>query len=106
MDSLPSSRLRFLSTQGEPLEVPREWSSAYVEILGATAADLGGDLEVRRQGASLPLSARRLGGEVRVVAEWPLADPGRHRLELVQGSATLEARTVTIAPSKITADEF
>ena len=106
MASLPSSELRFLTQAGEPAGDLKEWSPAYVEVVGATADELDQDLEVRRQGQALTLAARKLAGEVRVVADWPFVDPGFHNVELVRNGAVVERSRVQVAPVKISSHEF
>src|SRR4051794_20592254 len=100
MASPPSSKLRFRTRAGTPIEAPAEWAPAYLEIVDASPDELS-TLEVLRQGVQLPIAARAVDGAIRVVAEWPLSDPGRYRVELIEAGARQEVIEPRIQPAKI-----
>src|SRR4051794_14456540 len=105
MASPPISSLRFVTLDGEPLTGPREWTPCYVELdlpLGQLA-----DVAVERNGAELPVTARQLAGDVRVVAEWPRSGTGRY--ELVARCPPLDWQiqiTAEVRPSKLSATGY
>jgi hypothetical protein len=82
MDSPPSSEppIRLLDAAGRSCDAPREWQPHWVEVAVPPAEwDV---VELRRNGEPLPLTLRRLGGAVRVVAEWPRSGTGSYALTL------------------------
>src|SRR5919107_110207 len=89
MGSPPSSRLRILAAAdggpandalGTPVDAPREWSPAFVEVL--VPVDRWEEARLWRQGEELPLYLKRLGGRPRILADWPRSGAGRYRLLL------------------------
>lgn len=101
-----SSRLQFLSRAGLPVTRPAEWSPAYIEIRELAPEGLGSDVQLLLRGLTLPLVARRFGDAVRVVAEWPPSDPGRHRIELFEHGSRTEIVETRVDPLKITPGQF
>ena len=93
----PTSRLGFVDDRGAPC-VPKEWAPGLIEV----RADVEGWEEIRlwRQTESLPVYLKRLGGEVRILADWPRSDPGRYRLRL-ESPEGAEERVLIIQPRKI-----
>ncbi|HEY0024424.1 MAG TPA: DUF2357 domain-containing protein [Longimicrobium sp.] len=61
--------------------------------------------ELRRNTQPLPLSLRRLGGAVRVLAEWPRSGTGSYALAL-RTPAGEHRRVVTIHPEKLSPASF
>jgi hypothetical protein len=61
--------------------------------------------ELRRNGLPLPLALRRLGGAVRVVAEWPRSGTGSYALAL-RAPAGEHGRVVTVHPEKLSPAAF
>jgi hypothetical protein len=104
MGLLPTSdRLRILDPSGLELATPLEWIPGYVEVV-VDPADWE-QVHLTSQGFPLPLSVRRIGGSIRVVAEWPRAGPGRYRLR-ADGPAISDERVIAIAPRKISSSAF
>lgn len=104
MASLPTSRLRFLSEAGAPLDGPLEWARAQVVVEcppgSLTTAKLS------RNGAPLSLSERVIDGSVKLVAEWPLSGVGHYELQLELGDDAVEISQWTVEPAKITPTAF
>jgi hypothetical protein len=107
MDLPPSSdgaaALQLLTLAGEPVGAPREWELMLVEA--RIHPDAWTNAELHRGEESLPLALRRLGGEVRVVADWPRSGPGNYRLQLRLNGEVRE-QIVTVQPEKISRDAY
>jgi hypothetical protein len=103
MVSHPFSNLRFLTAFGTPLDVPSEWMPALVEVL-APAEDWE-QIRLSRQGHALPVYLRRLGDQVRMLADWPRSGPGHYRLK-VELPDQIEEDNFTIQPQKISPIAF
>lgn len=95
--------LRLLDLSGVPAGSPREWTPMWVEA----QIPLGDweSAELVRGESALPLTLRRLAGEVRVLAEWPRSGPGNYELRLRSGR-TLSRQTLTVHPEKIDEGSF
>lgn len=94
-----SARLRLLDLAGVPIPAPREWTRALIELRIAADAWITARLWLQEQ--LMPVTLRQLDGQVRVLAEWPRAGPGRYRLRLdAEGHA--DELVLTVRPSKIT----
>lgn len=93
----PTSRLGFVDERGAPC-VPSEWTPGLIEVRGALEGWEG--IRLWRQTEQLPVYLKRLGGEVRILADWPRSDPGRYRLRLESAEGN-EELTVTIRSKKI-----
>lgn len=103
-DSLPTSRLRFLS--GCDLAVipgPVEWTPATVEIL--ESPECLPELQLLLNGIDLPVYRRFVGGQERLLADWDRRGPGRYRLEVRLRGQT-EATAIEVAPRKISQAAF
>lgn len=95
--------LRLLNLDGAPAAAPREWVPMWVEASIPTEA--WSEAQLWRGTESLPLSLRRWGGAVRVVAEWPRSGTGNYELRLHTG--TDEQRlALTVHPEKITSSAY
>ena len=103
MDSPRTSRLRFLTPECEHVETPREWTPALVEV--DVPAERWEEVRLWRQGEAFPIYVRRLGGEPRVLCDWPRSGTGRYRLRL-EVSEWSEERLVTILPAKISPGSY
>jgi hypothetical protein len=109
MDSPPSSRLRFLAAaegigaDGTPVDAPREWSPGFVEVL--VPINRCEEVRLWRQGEELPVYLKRLGGQPRILADWPRSGAGRYRLRLECLGAT-EERIVSVGPEKLTSESY
>lgn len=88
--------ITWFTTAGVPVSGPTEWEAAYLtldETPGPWEA-----LTVTRNGASLPVTLRHLGDQVRTTVDWPRSGPGHYHLRVTgeggQASAgvTLHAR--------------
>lgn len=100
-----ASRLRFLDQEGQELDAPREWEPALAEVLVAPAQ--WEHVRLRLQGGGLPLYLRRLGGELRVLADWPRSGAGHYRLQLLRDvESAVENYVVTIRPRKLSNEQF
>lgn len=105
MDSPPTSEppIRLLDAAALPCDAPREWQPHWVEV-DVPAAEWE-SAELRRNGQPLPLALRRLGGAVRVVAEWPRSGTGSYALAL-RTLAGEHRRVVTVHPEKLSPASF
>jgi hypothetical protein len=90
--------MRFLTGAGDPLLTPAEWDPALVEVLAP--ADQWDEVQLWRQGEALPVYLAHLGGDKRILADWPRSGPGHYGLQLEYPGWT-EDRTLTIQPAKI-----
>ena len=61
------------------------------------------EIRLWRQTEQLPVYLKRLGGEVRILADWPRSDPGRYRLRL-ESPEGAEERVLIIQPRKISSE--
>lgn len=86
MDSQASSELRFLTLDGEEIPAPQEWTPGFVEVVGAPGWER---LSLSRGEVALDLGLRKVGGQLRVVAEWPRSGAGRFELRLHDAQAVL-----------------
>src|SRR5688572_13960750 len=91
MDSPPTSSFAFFSTSGGRQAGPLEWAPGLLAV--AAEPHEWSEAELWRNGNEMPLSLRRVGGEVRVVADWPLSGTGHYQLDLRVGGG-LRAREV------------
>jgi predicted component of viral defense system (DUF524 family) len=98
MASSPTSRLRYLSESGEPIEAPGEWARGFVEIL--CEAEQLESVRLVRNGVELDVVSRRIGEHRRVVAEWPLSGAGHYEFELTTGPGGAQERVVCTVPSR------
>jgi PD-(D/E)XK nuclease superfamily/Domain of unknown function (DUF2357) len=98
-DSAPTSRLAFLDSKGQPLDLPREWEPGYVAI-DAPVSDWN-QVSLTCNGARLDVYAREVAGDARVVAEWPRSGTGHYELDVTHGRER-EKRQITVWPRKIT----
>jgi hypothetical protein len=96
--------IRFLSTLGEPIAAPDEWTPAFVEI-NIRSIDGWQGVSLRTNGVEQHVSLRRLSGAIRIVAEWPRSGPGRYRLQVATGTE-YDQVAVEIRPRKLTTDQF
>lgn len=103
MASPPTSNLRFLTPSGDELEAPLEWMPALVEIPGI--GETWPDYRLTAQGRDLPLSHRRVGGVLRVVADWPRSGTGNYEL-VVDGPTLRGAAVVSVISSKISVQSY
>jgi hypothetical protein len=98
MVSSPTSRLRYLSESGEPIETPREWIKGFVEIL--CEAEQLESVRLVRNGVDLNVVSRKIGEHRRIVADWPLSGAGHYELELTTGLDGEQERLVCTVPSR------
>lgn len=99
----PTSKLGFLSLSGETLEAPAEWRPALLEV--RVPPEQWEEVQLWLQGKELPLSLKRLGKKVRVLADWPRSNPGYYRLRL-EYQGEVEEQTITVWPQKISREAF
>ena len=100
ISSPPTSEavLRFLGPDGTAVSAPPEWSTGYVEIV---VPDIPWEqLALSRNGNSLEITQRRLGGQVRTVAEWSLAGTGHYELRLNEADREIYRTLWTVYPRK------
>ena len=102
MVSSPISRLRYLDGRGTAIEVPLEWTRAFVEIhCEPEQLEL---VKLRRNGVALEISRKLLADRYRVVAEWPLSGAGHYELELtIETGEDPERHRCTVQPRKLDA---
>jgi PD-(D/E)XK nuclease superfamily/Domain of unknown function (DUF2357) len=98
MVSSPTSRLRYLSESGEPIEAPGEWMKGFVEIL--CEAEQLESVRLVRNGVDLNVVSRKIGEHRRIVAEWPLSGAGNYELKLTTGFEGEQERLVCTVPSR------
>jgi hypothetical protein len=98
MDSPPTSRLRFLSVEGSPIETPREWTPALVEVL--VDPEERSTVRLWRQGESLPVYLKVIRGKERVLADWPRSEVGHFKV-LLETPGAVEEQAFSILPEKI-----
>ena len=100
MASSPTSRLAFLSEDGEPIEAPLEWAEAFVSV------DCGVD-EWKRpsltcNGAAIPLHVSHLNERDRVLGWWPRSGAGHYELRLAWDDGSWEeSRICTVESRKL-----
>lgn len=87
------------------VEGPAEWREAWLVLDAIDAAD-GAFVGVSRQGEALAVSARWIDGRPCVVAEWPRADAGRHRVVVRLHAAVAWSGEVLVEPTKINLAAF
>jgi hypothetical protein len=90
--------VRFLDPSGQVIPTAPEWRPAYLDL--ERPPEEWGRVVVRRNGAELPVLLRRLGGQPRLVAEWPRSDPGRYALA-VEFEGIVERQEILVPPRKI-----
>jgi hypothetical protein len=103
---LPTSELpplRILALDGAPVGSPREWTPLWVEAL-IPAEDWAG-AELWRGAEPIALGLRRLGGEVRVVGEWPRSGTGNYELRLRWRSRDYRL-TFAVQPEKLSSESY
>jgi hypothetical protein len=110
MDSSPISDtaaetagLRFLDARGQEIPGLREWEMAFIEV--PIAAEDWLSAKVWRRDGELPIAPRRIGGVVRVVAEWPRSGVGQYKVWVRVGEVE-SSQNVEIWPQKIAREEF
>ena len=95
----PAPRLSFLTMNGQALTAPHEWQPALV-CVDAPASDWD-RIRLDRHDLPLPVSLRRVGGQPRILADWPRSGVGNYRLTYVCASDRDQA-TVTVRSEKLT----
>jgi PD-(D/E)XK nuclease superfamily/Domain of unknown function (DUF2357) len=86
MASSPISRISFVTSGGDPIAAPLEWQRGLVVLeCGLPELEL---VELRRNDTPLELLARRVNGQLRVVADWPPSDAGYYSLMLSWGDGS------------------
>jgi hypothetical protein len=96
-------KLQFRDLAGVPLDQPREWAPAIVEM--QISPEGWNQARLTLQGAQLPIYVRQFAGGVRVLADWPRSGAGHYELEL-ELPEEREFLRVTIAPEKISSAAF
>lgn len=94
---------RFLDSGGEPINVPREWTPAFIEV--SAEPDQIEAVTVEIQGRPCDLAVRKFQGKYVVVAPWNLSAAGLYLVE-VEFRDTSDRREVFVGPSKITRDDL
>jgi len=108
MDLPPtSSSIVFLDLFGNRIDGPTEWTRARIEVGVSLQAWAMGTFRLVRQGSEeLPLYSKHIGGQLRIVADWPLSGTGHYRLTLYNEEAKIDEKLVTITPGKINEAAF
>ena len=98
--SPPTSSLTFLTPEGEERSAPPEWAEGLVAL--DVPLEAWEEVRLLRNGEEMPLSIRHVGGQSRVVAEWPLSGTGHYELAIEGvGEAAEAVTTWTVEPRKI-----
>ncbi len=103
MDLPHTSKLSFLSLEGEPLESPAEWQPALLEV--RVPVEHRKEVQLWRQGTRLRIFLQEIKGKERILADWPLSNPGYYRLRL-EYQGKVEDQIITVWPQKITREAF
>lgn len=104
MDSpATSADITFLDLSGEPIDQPREWTEALVEL--HISPDEWEDLRLMVNDVPVPVTLRKFGGTARVVAGWPRANAGTYLIRAELGTV-VTTRQITIYPGKLTRESF
>jgi len=104
MDSPATSpKLQFLDVDGGPIEGPLEWTPALLAVEMDSSQWDSANLLV--QETPLPLMLRRVGGQPKIVAEWPRSGPGRYAVRVLSPSGEA-ALTVVIRPAKLSESAY
>src|SRR5438045_160106 len=98
MGSAPTSKLRYLRRDGTVQAAPEEWTTGYVEV--CVPAETWADVNLYLQDAPLPLSLKKLNGELAVLADWPLSGAGNYHL-VCQTPEHRESAVWTVRPKKL-----
>ncbi|MBW4649418.1 MAG: restriction endonuclease-like protein [Kastovskya adunca ATA6-11-RM4] len=103
MDLPHTSKLCFLSLEGEPLELPAEWQPALLEV--RVPVEQRKEVKLWRQGTRLSISLQEIKGKERILADWSLSNPGYYRLRL-EYQGKVEDQIITVWPQKISREAF
>lgn len=95
--------MRFLTSQLEELESPREWFPAIVD-LGLTIDEFD-RTSVHINDIEQELIARRVHGEVHLTFNWPKLGPGQYTLKCITPEGVCEKRT-KISSAKLGEDRW
>ena len=99
----PTSKLKLLDKNGQPLTEAPEWQEGYLEL--EIPVNSWEDYVLLLNGSPAELFVKRLGGRPRVLAVWPRANAGRYTLHLT-GPGVFEASETEVKPAKISTEEF
>lgn len=102
MASPPTSRLAFLTEEGQAIEAPPEWTPALVSV----ACDPGEwrQPSLTRNGVRIPLYLSRVGDRDLVLGNWPRSGAGHYEMRLDWDDGTWEeSLTCTVQPMKLDA---
>ncbi|MDZ8223454.1 DUF2357 domain-containing protein [Nostoc sp. ChiVER01] len=103
MDLPPTSKLSFLSREGEIIAAPSEWQPAWLEV--NVPQEKLQQTRLWLQDKKLPLLVMDLSGKFRVLAEWPRSNPGYYQLRL-EYQNEIEEQTIAVWPQKISREAF
>jgi predicted component of viral defense system (DUF524 family) len=103
MDLPHTSKLSFLSLEGQPLESPAEWQPALLEV--RVPIEQRKEVQLWRQGTRLRIFLQEIKGKERILADWPLSNPGYYRLRL-EYQGKVEDQIITVWPQKISREAF
>lgn len=103
MDSLPTSKIRFLDWLGNRVESPAEWATGFVEV--CMSLEEWDSIALFLQGKELNVSQTRQFGTPMLLANWERSNPGSYRLRLEHDSNVHEEKVI-IRPQKISSDSF
>lgn len=102
MASSPISRLRFLGETGVELDAPLEWTRCLIGI--DCPPEDWQQVALSRNGLPMPVFVKELGGQPRVLADWPLSGAGNFELTLEVGKKVWrESQICSITPRKLSA---
>ncbi len=103
MDLPHTSKLGFLSLEGEPLESPAEWQPALLEV--RVPIEQRKEVQLWRQGTRLGIFLQEIKGKERILADWSRSDSGYYRLRL-EYQRKVEDQIITVWPQKISREAF
>lgn len=104
MDSPATSpSIRFLDLKGTPVDSPKEWKEALIEVQIVPAVWTFLDLTIND--SPQEISLRQLNGQTRVIADWPRSNAGTYNVKVRWGDSSICRRT-TVTPTKLSAKSF
>src|SRR5690348_6620985 len=106
MESLPTSSLRFFNLAGNSIDELIEWTPALIELPSANWKEAVLIRQHIDSAEELPISMKRVGGQWRVVADWPRSDSGHYQLVLQCSGHKVTEQIITVNPKKISLDAY
>ncbi|MFB2936263.1 DUF2357 domain-containing protein [Aerosakkonemataceae cyanobacterium BLCC-F154] len=98
-----TSKLSFISSSGQPLNAPREWEPAHLEL--KFPPDQWEQIKVWRNGNHLDPYLKKINGKKHIIADWQRSNPGNYRIK-VECNGEIEEQVITVLPRKISPEAF